>query len=49
MEKLITDMVAQAPAVAVMLYLVVRLDTRLSELQDVIIELIRSERDDSRA
>jgi hypothetical protein len=35
-------MIGQAPAVAVILYLVVRLDRRLEQLQDVLIDLVIS-------
>jgi hypothetical protein len=43
MDELIRQMIAQAPAVAVILYLVVRLDRRLEELQDTLIDLIKAE------
>jgi hypothetical protein len=42
-DELIRTMIGQAPAVAVILYLVVRLDRRLEELQDTLIDLIKAE------
>jgi hypothetical protein len=42
-DELLRTMIGQAPAVAVILYLVVRLDRRLEQLQDVLIDLIISE------
>jgi hypothetical protein len=40
-ETLVVRMLENAPAVAVLLYLVYRLDMRLCELQDVLIELVK--------
>jgi len=41
-DQLLYDMLSNAPAVLVLLYLVVRLDSRLCELQDTLIELLKS-------
>lgn len=41
MEELIIRMLENAPAVAVLVYLVWRLDSRLEELQDCMIELLK--------
>lgn len=41
MEELVIQMLENAPAVAVLVYLVWRLDMRLQELQDCMIELLK--------
>jgi hypothetical protein len=43
MEKVLMDMIAQAPAVAALLFLVFRLDSRIAELQAVIVDFVKSE------
>ena len=40
-EEMIVNVISNAPAVLVLFYLVVRLDTRLTEMQDILIELVR--------
>ena len=42
-EEMIVNVISNAPAVLVLFYLVVRLDTRLTEMQDILIELVRQE------
>jgi hypothetical protein len=42
MEELIRQMIAQSPAVAVLIFLVWRLDARLANAQDIMIELLRA-------
>lgn len=42
-EQLLYDMLSNAPAVLVLFYLVVRLDARLQDLQDCMIELLKRE------
>lgn len=43
-EELIVNIVSNAPAVLVLFYLVLRLDSRLQELQDCMIELLTRDR-----
>lgn len=43
MDELLRQMIAQAPAVAALIYLVWRLDTRLQMLEACLIELIKVE------
>lgn len=45
MEELVIRMLENAPAVAVLLFLVYRLDMRLSELQAVLIDIVIQGRD----
>lgn len=41
MEELVIRMLENAPAVAVLIYLVWRLDNRLEQMQNVMIELLK--------
>lgn len=40
LEELIVNVISNAPAVVVLFYMVLRLDNRLQELQDCILELL---------
>lgn len=40
LEELIVNVISNAPAVLVLFYLVLRLDSRLQELQDTMLQLI---------
>jgi len=42
-DVLIRTMIGQAPAVAALLYLVFRLDSRIAELQAVLVDLLKAE------
>lgn len=45
LEELVIQMISNAPAVVVLLYIVIRLDRRLEELQECMIELLRNRGD----
>lgn len=45
MDELIRQMIAQSPAVAVLIFLVWRLDMRLEELTQMLIDLCKQEQD----
>lgn len=42
MEELVIRMLENAPAVAVLVFLVYRLDMRLAELQDCLIDILKA-------
>lgn len=44
MEELVINIISNAPAVVVLIYLVIRLDSRLEKLQDCMLDIVR-ERD----
>lgn len=40
-EEMVVNIISNAPAVVVLFYLVVRLDNRLCEMQDALLDLLR--------
>jgi hypothetical protein len=43
-EELVVNVISNAPAVLVLFYLVLRLDNRLQELQDVMLQVVIEKR-----